>query len=133
MDTKSESDVGAAAPLPTQLEVAESKSGPRDTTPTTTTTLKRIRQGLRPAHGEPVAELHEGKMVPFTATTVVAISWACADPVCTDDERVKLRAIQTKMDAVLAETDKWSLSKVEAFIHKQRDAIHNQALSGEQL
>src|SRR5437879_9386518 len=116
MDTKSENDVGAADKLPNALDVALTKTGPVDSTPTTTATLQRIRSGRRPAHGEPLPELHEGKMVLSGTPMVEGISFSCAEPICTDDGRAKFCGIQVKMVAFLGESEKWSLSKVDAFI-----------------
>jgi hypothetical protein len=123
---------GAATTLPSALDIARERSQ-LDSTPTTSTFLRRLRSGERAPYGEPLPQLLDGKQVVVTPQTVEAIVFNCGDEVCSKEEAERLRDLEAEMLAILKKAEEFGPSKVGDYVNSQRAALHAAMEAGEDV
>ena len=125
--------------LLTVLEKSLQETEP-DQTPQTTafiTELRRTTGGTK--RNWPEGLLLDGRQPAFTdfnlavAQIAAGVPMFVGGPVCGEDELTKLRELQTAMDSIILQAEKYSLSNVSSHIHRIRDQIEADVLAGKDL
>ena len=123
----SETTNGVADGLPTALDVAQAKSK-YDPNPATTAAWEYLRGKTRHA---PPEILRDGRVVLAGTKTVQAVLYDMGLDLFTAEDVAKAHDMEAWMLASIKASEAYSLSNVNAYQHRQRDAIEAKLAAGE--